>query len=101
MLGMDIEEVERILAKQYQQQMKMDEMKGHARLYLEKICQDIFHLGLPDMSLRLKFFRKLLEGRIEKEHVEMVLSLAKEYEFIPPIPRSIKILERHHHPFEQ
>ena len=91
-LGMDVEEVERILAKQYEKSMPPERVKAHAKLYLEKICQDVYHLNHPPPPLRQKYFKKLLQGRIPEETLPQIMAIAELHPFLPPIPRSIKIL---------
>ncbi len=108
-LGMDMEAVEQIIARYYekvlggakdkdQDQVKL---KNLARLYLEKICQDVYHLPIPDHDARQDYFAKLIAGRLEKEVQDAakvpplyanILALTKTYKFLPPYPRSIKIL---------
>lgn len=102
-LGMDMEAVEGIIARYYEKVLGESQvkLKNLARLYLEKICQDVYHLPIPDHAARQDYFEKLLEGRLEKLVAEpakkntiydRIIALTKTYNFLPPYPRSIKIL---------
>lgn len=99
-LGMDTKIVEEIIAKNYESQIdQTDEniqkkLKNRARLYLEKICQDIYHLPVPTPEDRNKYFETLLYKSMDESNplAQRIVALAKEYNFLPPIPRSIKIL---------
>lgn len=105
-LGMDMEAVERIIAKYYEKMLVPDKdgnshhvrLKDLARLYLEKICQDTYHLPAPDMEVRRAYFKELLDGKLNEpaetngKLVGDILKLGKEHGFLPPFPRSIKIL---------
>ncbi len=102
-LGMDIKAVERILAKHYEKMMspaKSDpnystRMRDLARLYLEKICQDVYHLPLPYPATREKLMAELIKDRIGSTKANdlegKLLAVIKGYSFLPPFPRSIKI----------
>lgn len=91
-LGMDVQEVERILGGQYEKSMPADRVKAHAKLYLEKICQDVYHLNHPPPDVRLAYFGKLLEGKIPEGVFPKIMEIVERHPFLPPIPRSIKIL---------
>ena len=97
-LGMDLQQIEHILMqyheKQYAQaENKVELLKNLSRLYLEKICQDIYHLPLPSESQKIQYFENLLENRLGKLDLIQgeMLSIVKEYNILPPFPRSIKI----------
>lgn len=93
-LGMDIHAVYDIIAHQYEKEYKADEkiIKNRARLYLEKICQDIYFLPIPRPDQRCDFFKVLLANKIEDAAlVNGLYDIAKKYEILPPFPRSIII----------
>ncbi len=103
-LGMDMQEVERMLARKYEKLYSNEDIKGqielrnHARLYLEKICQDVFHLPVLDADARQSYFRILLKPLEDQKNAPQVslfhqiMENVKEYKFLPPFPRSIKML---------
>lgn len=105
-LGMDIQAVERIIAKYYEKMLVPDKegnnhlakLKDLSRLYLEKICQDVYHLPIPEQKTRIDYFQELLTGRLggtgttQKPVLEKIIKTANQYSFLPPFPRSIKIL---------
>lgn len=68
-------------------------MKNTSRLYLEKICQDIYHLPLPSETQKAVYFEALLKDRMSECHgiLGYLLDLVKTHEVLPPFPRSIKI----------
>lgn len=94
-LGMDIKAVDDIIAHHYEKEFKAEQdiIKNRARLYLEKICQDIYFLPIPRPDQRCDFFKKLLADRItdKPELVEGLHKIAVEYAILPPFPRSIII----------
>jgi predicted KAP-like P-loop ATPase len=102
-LGMDMQEVERMLAQKYEKLYKKEgqhqqELRNHARLYLEKICQDVFHLPVLDADTREAYFCTLLKDlKISKDPqsallFDQIVLKIKEFHFLPPFPRSIKML---------
>lgn len=97
-LGMDVQAVEHSLAKNYEKQLspKGDsyaELKNLARLYLEKICQDVYHLPVLDGEIKSKYFDALLNtDDLPGPLREYLVSLAKNQRALPPFARSIKIL---------
>lgn len=106
-LGMDMYEVERMLGTKYEKvyQTKDDpsgqngaRLRNHARLYLEKICQDVFHLPALTNDQRKKYFMSLIEG-VKTQGTAASVSLyhqirvcVDDFNFLPPFPRSIKML---------
>lgn len=93
-LGMDVKAVERIIASYYEKKKlgyNSVKVRDLARLYLEKICQDVYHLPMPERFARQNLLQKLLTGKIEKDLRQSILKIATEYKFLPPFPRSIKI----------
>lgn len=100
-LGMDQDAIELIIARHYEKQLPSirkseygiaeegRELKQLARLYLEKICQDIYHLPVLTPQLKVNFFEQLL--LVEEQNKYNILSILSEYDILPPIPRSIKI----------
>lgn len=105
-LGMDLEAVERSLAKYYEKQLgsKDDkksnpndpgtELKNLARVYHEKIVQDVFHLPVPSPAMRVEYLQTLLTpaGQKEKTLIPDIVAMARDCAFLPPFPRSIKML---------
>lgn len=98
-LAMDTKIVEQILAKHHEKQLNQSDpshkhLKNLARLYLEKICQDIYHLPVPTPEDRATYFTALLDERMGADNAlaKQIAALAKDYKFLPPFPRSIKIL---------
>ena len=97
-LGMDVHAVDHMLAKHYEKQFKGDKdfnhLKNISRLYLEKICQDIFHLPVPSIQARVDYFKSLLlqyKNEEEEKLINKLVTLAEKYKILPPFPRSIKI----------
>ncbi len=93
-LGMDMEAIQRIIAKFHENQLSLEngnsnELIKLSRLYLEKICQDIFHIPHIDTEVKLSYFSGLLlpEDGIR----DIVIEIIEKYKFLPPFPRSIKI----------
>lgn len=96
-LGMDVKALDDIIAKYYKKELGADKhvVRNRARLYLEKICQDIYALPTPNAQQRNGYFKFLLNDRFTEEETAQVgqlLQLVEQYEFLPPFPRSIKIL---------
>lgn len=89
-LGLDVTRVEQILATRHEKQMSREA----AKLYLEKICQDIYHLPVPTPEDRATYFAELLHKKMGAENAlaKQIAALAQQYKFLPPFPRSIKIL---------
>ena len=97
-LGMDIHAVDLMLKRRYEKQLKGDEnfndQNNISRLYLEKICQDVYHLPIVSPESRVNYLKGLLY-KIEPDKSEIINKiekLAMEFNFLPPFPRSIKIL---------
>lgn len=97
-LGMDQEAIEIIIARHYEKQLPNLrnpnddgdlELKQLARLYLEKICQDIYHLPILTTKAKSDYFLSLIN--IDKENKEKLAPLLVKFNLLPPIPRSIKI----------
>ncbi|MDD2799914.1 MAG: P-loop NTPase fold protein [Methylococcales bacterium] len=95
--GMDQRQIENSLRKALN--LKDDSSDGdhHAREYLEKICQDIYHLPLPNQTKKSKYLLDLLKelnlgtasNQPQLNEVEKVLV---EYDCLPANPRKIKAL---------
>lgn len=76
-----------------------DDSDGHqAREYLEKICQDIYHLPLPDKARKADYLDKLLNELkldtqpIPIEYRTQIKAVAEHYDCLPANPRKIKAL---------
>ena len=94
--GMDQRQVEYAL----DQAQKNLLMPHQAKEYLEKICQDIYHLPVPDQVAKNKYFIDLLDDinlgneedeRVGKHKLEVEKVLA-DYDCLPANPRKIKAL---------
>ena len=97
-LGMDLQQIEHILIQYHEKQYSQNEnkaelLKNLSRLYLEKICQDVYHLPLPTQAQKIRYFKNLLEGKIDIHDSikKELIDLIKEYNILPPFPRSMKI----------
>lgn len=95
-LGMDIKAVDNIIAHHYQKNLEEDAnlVKNRARLYLEKICQDVHPLPVPTGPQRNILLRKLLIDKLpdREEQIDQLVKLSRDFRILPPFPRSIKIL---------
>ena len=76
-----------------------DGSDGHqAREYLEKICQDIYHLPLPDKQHKADYLDKLLKElkldtqAIHTTYLAQIKAVAETYDCLPANPRKIKAL---------
>jgi hypothetical protein len=93
-LGMDMEAIQRIIAKFHEKQLSIEsgpnnELIKLSRLYLEKICQDIFHIPVLEPKVKLSYFLSLLVlNDALKNKIDTVV---EQNEILPPFPRSIKI----------
>ena len=81
-------------------------MTASQREYLEKICQDIYHLPLPSQQDKADYLAYLLgqmlpmepDGTMKQEgsrlvkHHAKIKSVAKKYDCLPANPRKIKAL---------
>jgi hypothetical protein len=70
-----------------------------AREYLEKICQDIYHLPLPDKQRKAEYLESLLKGLtlnnndvIPSAYRAQIKSVAERFDCLPANPRKIKAL---------
>lgn len=89
LLGIDQKEIERIIELKYEK----ENTKATAKLYLEKIVQDVFHIPYLDKDQKLKYFKRLTKD-LKTVHPIVnngLLKHLKTNDFLPPIPRSIKI----------
>lgn len=100
-LGMDINAMDSIIANHYKGDIAFEEdtdrkkriLKNRARLYLEKICQDIYTLPTPNHDQRVTYFGNLIKNEPDigaKKYKELI-QLVAENKLLPPFPRSIKI----------
>ncbi|MEM7655771.1 MAG: P-loop NTPase fold protein, partial [Bacteroidota bacterium] len=82
-LGMDMRAVEEMIARHYQQKegVELSIRKNRARLYLEKICQDIYLLPVISEKAKLKYIKGLLQNRLGMGHEAegQILSLIRQY----------------------
>lgn len=97
--GMDQRQVERALVKALG--LKSEDGAAmnadhYAREYLEKICQDIIHLPLPDKGKKSQYLSALLAKLVsEAPHTifaERIQSITDQFDCLPANPRKIKAL---------
>lgn len=97
-IGMDMEAIQRIIAQHYENKLAIDnettnnerELLKLSRLYLEKICQDTYHIPVITKDQKLTYFLQLLEIINDniKRNINIIIG---EFNLLPPFPRSIKI----------
>lgn len=92
--AIDQRQIERALKKALD--IKDDSDSHQAREYLEKICQDIYHLPLPNQAHKADYLDKLLaelglgdQGILHRIEIK---SVAETYDCLPANPRKIKAL---------
>ena len=104
--GMDQRQVEQALVKALQldknyefidQKAERSKLIAHqAQEYLEKICQDIYHIPVPDHNAKTYYFTKLLSlletGKDKLQHERELKKVLKKYDCLPANPRKIKAL---------
>lgn len=93
--AIDQRQIERALKKALD--IKEDSDNSHqAREYLEKICQDIYHLPLPDKSHKSVFLQNLLAdldlGSNQAQNLAKIQNVTAAYDCLPSNPRKIKAL---------
>jgi len=110
-LGMDFDLVESFIAEDYKDQKGDGRPRAHE--YMEKICQNIWHLPMPTYSA--DFLKTSLDKIAEqqflsstaparKDFFESVVKVIREENYVAPNPRRVKgfanLLERmfEHHP---
>ena len=74
----------------------------YANEYLEKICQDIHQLPLPDLEEKAKYFKRLLRRLDSKlnsnnateplDHAQFLDQILRKFDCLPANPRKIKML---------
>jgi len=89
--GMDQRQIEEALSK------ALDSKDTHqAREYLEKICQDIHHLPIPNQKVKADYLLSLLEtldvGDQSANHHPAIKNVLYAYDCLPANPRKIKAL---------
>lgn len=95
--GMDQRQIERALSKALDLKDDNDKYSDHyAREYLEKICQDIYHLPLPNKDSKRKYLDSLLQfldlGSNAIAHRTELEKVLGKYDCLPANPRKIKAL---------
>lgn len=97
--GMDQRQIENSLRKALNLQVGSNDGDHHAREYLEKICQDIYHLPLPDKLKKSGYLYDLLKNldltgtpQQQKSHRDELKKILDEYDCLPANPRKIKAL---------
>ncbi|SEH07572.1 KAP family P-loop NTPase fold protein [Candidatus Venteria ishoeyi] len=95
--GMDQRQIERALKKALDLNDTAEYSDDNqAREYLEKICQDIYHLPLPDQAAKSSYFMGLLSplyvGENKKHYQRCLQQVLDRYDCLPANPRKIKAL---------
>ncbi|MDH3348486.1 MAG: KAP family NTPase [Desulfobulbaceae bacterium] len=97
--GMDQRQIERALISALNLDSEKDpgySASSQAREYLEKICQDIYHLPQPDKSAKAEYFLQLLReldlGAHSDAHIDNLGGVLLEFDCLPANPRKIKAL---------
>lgn len=90
-IGMDQEAIEQIIKKHFDD-LELESNKNIARLYLEKICQEIHHIPALVPAQRKDYLIKLLtDAKVPNKIIEELGKIMDDYTILPSIPRSIKI----------
>jgi hypothetical protein len=89
--GMDQRQIEEALSK------ALETKDTHqAREYLEKICQDIHHLPIPNQQVKADYLLALLKeldvGNLSNNHQMGIKNVLYAYDCLPANPRKIKAL---------
>jgi hypothetical protein len=94
--GMDQRQIENSLRKALNLKDGSSDGDHHAREYLEKICQDIYHLPVPDQTKKSKYLMDLLTGvnlgTAAQQHRNELALVLQHYDCLPANPRKIKAL---------
>lgn len=97
--GMDQRQIENSLRKALNLKEGSNDGDHHAREYLEKICQDIYHLPIPDKMQKSAYLNNLLRDldlsgnpQQQKNHRNEVKKIFDNYDCLPANPRKIKAL---------
>jgi hypothetical protein len=94
--GMDQRQIENSLRKALNLKESSNDGDHHAREYLEKICQDIYHLPIPNQAKKSKYLMGLLTelnlGSTPTENLEEIKKVLENYDLLPSNPRKIKAL---------
>jgi len=94
LFGMDQRQIEKALSESLK--LSNETQASHrAREYLEKICQDVHYIPLPDQQKKAAFFMQRLR-ELEHPQSNVVLdeldAALQMYDCLPANPRKIKIL---------
>lgn len=91
--GMDQRQLEQSLMQALPGLDKDKDQKYFASEYLEKICQDIHPLPLPDKQDKAAYFLKLLEAlSFDETACQQIGTILKKFDCLPANPRKIKAL---------
>jgi len=97
--GMDQRQIESSLCKALELKQGSSDGDHHAREYLEKICQDIYHLPIPDQAQKSVYLYHLLRALDlsgtapqQKLHCDELKKILDSYDCLPANPRKIKAL---------
>lgn len=92
--AIDQRQIERALKKALA--ITDDSGDHQAREYLEKICQDIYHLPLPSQTDKADYLDKLLGdlelGQLGGSHRTEIKAVVEQFDCLPANPRKIKAL---------
>lgn len=97
--GMDQRQIESSLRKALSLKDGSNDGDHHAREYLEKICQDIYHLPLPNQTQKSAYLYHLLKNLDlggtavqQRAHRDDLHKTLNHYDCLPANPRKIKAL---------
>ncbi|WP_225587391.1 KAP family P-loop NTPase fold protein [Methylomonas fluvii] len=97
--GMDQRQIENSLRKALNLKDGSNDGDHHAREYLEKICQDIYHLPIPDKQQKSAYLYDLLKNldlsctpKQQRTHLDELKRILDNYDCLPANPRKIKAL---------
>lgn len=97
--GMDQRQIESSLRKALSLKDGSNDVDHHAREYLEKICQDIYHLPLPNQTQKSDYLYHLLTDldvggtpAQQTDHRAELKKILDYYDCLPANPRKIKAL---------
>jgi hypothetical protein len=97
--GMDQRQIENSLRKALNLKDGSNDGDHHAREYLEKICQDIHHLPIPDKLQKSAYLYDLLKNldlsgtpQQQRTHRDELKRILDNYDCLPANPRKIKAL---------
>jgi len=91
--GMDQRQIENSLHIALKIKDNLNDSDDHAREYLEKICQDIFHLPIIDQTKKKNYLISLLRDlELNDYHIDELEKCLNVFDCLPANPRKIKSL---------